>query len=1102
MDDTAALTDDAPRHGELAELYREYQGFIRGALRKHYVGPEELDDVTQEVFVVLLRKLDEQTQPQSIRAWLYQIARRVAANHHRADRRRRRKRDSLATQPPMEEGTVVEETVVRAEARAALAEFMQGLDEEACAVFVMSEVEGLRGADIAARLGISLPMTYARIRTVRARFHRKFGTQRHAAWAGLAAVLERTVAAALTVAFAIGTRTRLAIGAAIAIALLIALYGVGGGGSGGSDGAPPSGVGGGPVPAAGDSKPTAAPRGPIAASTLEALVGAALDAGTARFGGVVVDPDGKGIAGAVVCGDRVRVPDHMLTTAPRCVKTDAAGRFTVAGMLDEAHTVSAMARGFSPGTFHGRPRSDIRIVLHPGGAELSGVVLDVYGGPIADAWVTLEHVAEETLGATARTNDDGRFSMWVAEGRIQLAAGAEGYAPAYSLVLSPSTDVRLELGAESIISGTVVDARGKAMADVRVSALLVPGPERFANRGANTFSDAQGRWEIRGLQPHEYILDAAGARSWGRAAEPVDLGVGDRRTGIRIEMIDGADLVGRIVDADTGEPCAEGFVTTLDKKQSITREGRTDHEGWVVLPSLSGDARYRITVACRGYESSEVSVDVGTQRGESHEWSLTKGRTLVIAVRTPGGTPLPDWQVRILMPDSHRRVFDHRSTWQPTNAEGRVEFTGLPAGTYEIRADGPGGGPLGAEQAVVEAPRTEVELTARAGVAVTGRVVDQRAQALRGAVVSLQGPKPEFSKIFGPTLEQRQSSFASGPYRAVTSVDGRFRLATVPPGDYEVWVVPEASATSVMVPGVFDNPFEPGPVEPLRTITVDEAPVDVELQVEVSDGIAGVVRDEEEDLIAGARVFAIPEHEGRLVAPRGRPQLSDEEGRYAFEGLLPGDYTVVAYRSGGGVVRRPGVVAGTMDADLVFPRLGTISGRVLDAQGEPVTGYQLYVRRDDEARERFVPVGSAKGAFRASGLAEGTYHIRVHAEEDAATASVEVELGAGEDREGVELTLEPRTIVAGRLLDDAGQPRAGWKVALIVAGGARTPDNVRVVSLTEADGAFELYDMGSGPLALIAGTETTPEAFAAAVVLATVEPEEGERTEIGDVVAK
>jgi hypothetical protein len=261
-----------------------------------------------------------------------------------------------------------------------------------------------------------------------------------------------------------------------------------------------------------------------------------------------------------------------LTDPPTCTLSDPDGRFEIPGGQREEYVLEAMATGYAPARHRGRPRADVRIVLHEGGVALSGVVVDVFGGPVDGAWVAVENTGESTLGAMARTDREGQFSLWVAEGSVSLGAGAPDYATTYATGLAPSSDVRIELAAESVVAGIVVDADdGAPLSGIRVSAELLPGPDKYANRMGVTFTGADGRFEIRGLQANYYQIDAAAERSWGRARQAVELGIGDRRDDIRVEMFEGAELTGRIVDAETGEPCAEGSVATIDDAQSISR---------------------------------------------------------------------------------------------------------------------------------------------------------------------------------------------------------------------------------------------------------------------------------------------------------------------------------------------------------------------------------------------------------------------------------------------------------------------------------------------------------------------------------------------------
>lgn len=51
--------------------------------------PDEADEITQETFVLVYRRLAQYRGDASVEAWVYRIARRVALQRHRKDRRRR-----------------------------------------------------------------------------------------------------------------------------------------------------------------------------------------------------------------------------------------------------------------------------------------------------------------------------------------------------------------------------------------------------------------------------------------------------------------------------------------------------------------------------------------------------------------------------------------------------------------------------------------------------------------------------------------------------------------------------------------------------------------------------------------------------------------------------------------------------------------------------------------------------------------------------------------------------------------------------------------------------------------------------------------------------
>jgi RNA polymerase sigma factor (sigma-70 family) len=102
----------------------------------------------------------------SLTNWLWGIARGVASTHRRTRRRQDRLHAGLATAAEARESSP-DDGIDLARARAILEEFLATLDEDKCAVFVLAEIEGQTGPEIASRLDVNLNTVYARLRCAR-----------------------------------------------------------------------------------------------------------------------------------------------------------------------------------------------------------------------------------------------------------------------------------------------------------------------------------------------------------------------------------------------------------------------------------------------------------------------------------------------------------------------------------------------------------------------------------------------------------------------------------------------------------------------------------------------------------------------------------------------------------------------------------------------------------------------------------------------------------------------------------------------------------------------------------------------------------------------
>ena len=156
----------SPR-SELGSIYREHFAYVYRVLLRLGVPRSAAEDVAQDVFVVVNRKLDTFHTGASLRPWLFGIARRVAADHRKRNVRAQRRLELLPA-PPGPSGP--DDAVSAGEASEFLRAFLDGLSQEEREAFVLCELEQVTGTDAAVALGVNRNTLYSRLRKLRSQF--------------------------------------------------------------------------------------------------------------------------------------------------------------------------------------------------------------------------------------------------------------------------------------------------------------------------------------------------------------------------------------------------------------------------------------------------------------------------------------------------------------------------------------------------------------------------------------------------------------------------------------------------------------------------------------------------------------------------------------------------------------------------------------------------------------------------------------------------------------------------------------------------------------------------------------------------------------------
>jgi RNA polymerase sigma-70 factor (ECF subfamily) len=150
------------------DVFAQHARFVWRALRYLGVAEADLEDVCQEVFLVVHRRLEDFEGRSSVRTWVYGIALRVASDHRKSSRVRRESTGDA----PREAESADPCPGRRAEARELLQRALDTLDDDKRAVLLLYELEGFSIPEIADLLGVPVQTAYTRLHAARERVGR------------------------------------------------------------------------------------------------------------------------------------------------------------------------------------------------------------------------------------------------------------------------------------------------------------------------------------------------------------------------------------------------------------------------------------------------------------------------------------------------------------------------------------------------------------------------------------------------------------------------------------------------------------------------------------------------------------------------------------------------------------------------------------------------------------------------------------------------------------------------------------------------------------------------------------------------------------------
>jgi len=152
-------------------IYQKYFDFVWTSARSLGVGPDSIDDIVQEAFIVIHARLNTLRDPAALRSWIYGIVRRSVLAQNRAQRTRdaytlRYSDDNVHTSV----FTTPSDIADQSDQAKLLWRLLEKLDESKREIFLMAELAEMTMPEIAQALDIPLGTASSRLRAARKAF--------------------------------------------------------------------------------------------------------------------------------------------------------------------------------------------------------------------------------------------------------------------------------------------------------------------------------------------------------------------------------------------------------------------------------------------------------------------------------------------------------------------------------------------------------------------------------------------------------------------------------------------------------------------------------------------------------------------------------------------------------------------------------------------------------------------------------------------------------------------------------------------------------------------------------------------------------------------
>jgi protocatechuate 3,4-dioxygenase beta subunit len=570
-----------------------------------------------------------------------------------------------------------------------------------------------------------------------------------------------------------------------------------------------------------------------------------------------------------------------------------------------------------------------------------------------------------------------------------------------------------------------------------------------------TTTDAGGNFAFDALVGRPYVLVAHAAAG---VAGPVTARLTATSEPVILHLRTAATLAVTVTGpGGTTIPGATVELRGLDEQRA-----QADANGVAAFPSVIPGG-YTVAGWADGLAHAYLRMQV-TKGANQARLALLRGAAVTGKVVDERGKPISGASVAYTAAGEFGGFGARRRDAATSASDGTFRFDALPAGTFRFEGSHPEYAPGVSSAVSLDGVHEhgDIVVTMSDGAIVKGRVVDAGHQPVGGARVRV-------GEVGGPGRGGFGNFNAGPPREGYTGIDGTFEIHGLPKHGLVAIALHETGAS--------------------HDVQVDATRGDVsgiELVLDVTGAISGLVVDQDNQPIEGAQVSARPSFDGsgagggaNLFAAfrmRGLPQeLTDGSGKFTLRGLAPGNYSLSASRDRASRGRRgpdDGVIAkvGDTDVKIVLQPEGGVKGTVALTGGGPPSLFTVVIGPIQQS----FPSG---GAFEVDDIPPGNYQLDVRGPEFQ-TKSVAVEIDPGKVADIGAIAVMPGRTLSGIVLAN-NQPVPNATVygghTLMGIGTANAQNSIAsqfnaAVKQTDtgSDGTFALSGFDDGDLSVVA----------------------------------